>query len=436
MSQNEVRATELNSGIVRVLNIFNGEVKHLSPKAASVLNPDLAGATPLDARTQTFIQQAKRAGWLDANGKLNGTYRKVPSEQPHLKRLQIELSVKCNFSCTYCYSESGPTQTASLTSDQVMDVIHKADSMGVENIDFTGGEVMIYRGWEELVEEARTCGMSVSVHTNGSLLTERNVSFLKEIGVRCIQVTVESHHAEVHEAVGRGPRGSHARVIKGIERASAAGITTRLAALVHRKNIDHIHETAEWFYKRFQTPMSLDRVMATGVEGAEPLAVSEQEFWEAVSPLLGTGVASASRVCDPVETPVEHVEPECGVAHSYVYLTADGHFSLCPTMTHREEDQFEGPRVTEMTLSEAWHESDLFTRYRGLNCENTSVCPASGACGGGCRSNAYLQTGRLTAPDVISCNTFKNPNRTFVDFLGRYKDGAFTPVEMSPTASV
>jgi radical SAM protein with 4Fe4S-binding SPASM domain len=304
--------------------------------------------------------------------------------------------------------------------------------LGVTWIDFTGGEVLIYKGWKDIVSFARSLGLVVSVHTNGLLLTERNVAFLNEIGVRSIQVTVESHHADIHEAVGRGSRESHARVIEGVRRARAAGLNVRLAALVHQKNLDHIRDSVLWFHQELQTPVSLDRVMATGVQGADGLNVSEAAFWEAVSPLLGVGAASVHRICDRMDDPgnATEIEPECGVAHSFVYLTADGHYSLCPTMTHREEDQFKGPTVREMSLEQAWRESKFFNAFRGLNCENVGVCPASSTCGGGCRSNAYLATGRLTAPDVISCNTFKNPNRTFVDFLGRYSRGVFEPVKL------
>ncbi|MGO2747164.1 radical SAM protein [Microbacterium sp.] len=350
--------------------------------------------------------------------------------------MQIELATKCNFQCTYCFNESGPRNEFSLEVADVLKLVDEAESMGVTWLDLTGGELLIYQGWQEIVRRARTAGLVLTLHTNGLLLTERNVAFLVAEGVRGIQVTVESHHADVHASVGRGSTASHARVLAGVKRAKAAGLRVRLAALVHRKNIDHIGESVAWFHENLDCPVTLDRLIDTGVDGAAPLAVSEAEFWEAVAPVIGTGAASASRVCDndqELADPVV-VEPDCGVAHSFVYITSDGHYSLCPTMTHREEDQFAGPTVSALSLQDAWYESDLFTRLRGLNCENVARCPAGAVCGGGCRSNAYTTTGRLTAPDVISCNTFKNPNKVFVNFLGRYSDGNFRLVDQDAEA--
>lgn len=427
------RFTQVGNGPVSVVACVLGDDITLDPACASVLQQLENGAAEgFDEADRGFLAFCRRRGWVDDDLRLNGTFRSV-ARTPHLSRLQIELSTRCNFACAYCYSESGPTQAAALTTDQVLAILRDADRVGVTWVDFTGGEVLIYPDWKVVVQYARQLGMVVSVHSNGLLLTDRNVDFLVEVGIHTLQVTVESHHADVHEAVGRGTQRSHAKVLEGIRRAKRAGINVRLAALVHKKNADHISEAVRWFHDELGTPISLDRVMTTGVEGATDLAVSEPEFWEIVSPLLGVGAASSGRICDPLSAPAPGamIEPECGVAHSFVYLTADGRFSLCPTMTHREEQQFAGPSVAEMTLIEAWYESATFTAFRGLNCENIGRCPAASACGGGCRSNAYIATGRLTAPDVIACNTHKNPNKVFVNFLGRYEEGKFAPVAVS-----
>lgn len=434
-TDNAYRFTPTSSGGIIITAADHGSDAMLRSPAAQLFQALERGeGLALQGQHGKFLETARSAGWVDDALHLRGVLSPEPRAN-QLKRVQIELSVRCNFKCLYCYSESGPTQAAALDVCKVKSILDDAHRMGVTWIDFTGGEVLIYKEWDTVVAHARNLGLIVSVHSNGLLLTERNVRRLTELRIRTLQVTVESHHAEVHESVGRGSRLSHQRVLDGLRRAQEAGINVRLAALVHRKNIDHIADSVRWFHDQFGTPLSLDRVMATGVEGATPLAVSESEFWEAVSPLLGTGTASAGRICDPLTQANTPVEPECGVAHSFVYVTADGHFSLCPTMTHREEEQFDGPTTDQMGLETAWEQSDLFNRFRGLNCENVGVCPAASTCGGGCRSNAYLETGRLTAPDSISCNTHKNPNKTYVNFLGRYDSGIFTPVSVEEIIS-
>ncbi|MFJ4220041.1 radical SAM protein [Curtobacterium luteum] len=381
---------------------------------ASSRNTKLSGS-------RDFAIHALRAGWIDRAGRLQGRLD-TSSFQPRLRRVEIEVSTRCNFSCAYCFSESSPSQKDQMSTSDIIETARAAADMGVDMIDLTGGELTIHRDWKAIITEIRRLGLPVSLHTNGSRLTAPNVEFLKNIGVRQLQVTVESHLAEVQEAI-RGPKGSFDRIIEGIRRARAAGLVVRVVALVHRENIATIQESVRFFQSELMTSVYLDRVISTGTEGSAKMAVSEEEFWEAIEPLIHEG-NKATRVCTPEEPQYADAdtEPECGVGHSFLYLTAEGEFAICPTMTSREAAVFSGPRIHERVgLREAWEASELFNKYRDVNCENLHKCPAGGACGGGCRSNAYAATGSVTAPDQIQCNVMKNPGKTFVPFRELYR---------------
>lgn len=419
-SKNQMMVTAATRGYDAILGQEAAEIILMLQKDPSFLSQAIKNYP-------AFIRKAQGHGWINNDGLLAGQVRTVQKD-PHLNRLQIELSTKCNFKCTYCYSESGPNKSDRLSQEMIRQVITDADKMGVTHIDLTGGEVLIYKGWENVLAQARNLGLVASVHSNGLLLSDRNVEILSAHGVRQLQVTVESHLPQVHVAVGRGSTSSFEKVINGIKRAQGAGIKVRVAALVHKKNVNHIQEAVKWFRDELGTSVYLDRIIPSGPAGAADLSITESEFWTAISPLIGLG-AQATRICDTSEVTTDAVEPECGVAHSFVYLTADGHYSLCPTMTHREEERFRGPHINEYSLPDAWYTSNLFSKYRGTNCENTTVCPAAKQCGGGCRSNAYLATGRLNAPDVIACNVNKNSGPVFVDFLNRYKNNQFSVLE-------
>ena len=93
-------------------------------------------------------------------------------------------------------------------------------------------------------------------------------------------------------------------------------------------------------------------------------------------------------------------------------------------MTSRDDPVlFSSPRMEDYSLKSAWEQSDYVLKYRGLNCKNTQKCPTAKSCGGGCRSNAYTETGELDSPDFLSCNAFKNFTSTYVDFAEVYNRG-------------
>lgn len=369
------------------------------------------------------IARATDAGWLSPST----VVRTVPRD-PHLRRVQIEVSLRCNLRCAYCYSMSGPGRTDQLTSEQVLTLIDAADQIGVVEMDFTGGELMLDPQWSEYVRRARSHGMAVTVHTNGTILTEKRALLLKELGVAAVQVSLDSHLAEIHDA-SRGSKGALKRTLNGIDNAYQIGLPVRLALMAQRRNITSLDETITFLQQRYpKAVLNVDRVVATGGAVESGDALTAEEFWTFLAPHL-SGSVRAGKIC---ESPGLHeYEPECGVAYSYVYVTAQGEIAACPTMTSRESSQFAGPRVDTHDLASAWYDSPFFTSFRYTNCENVTRCAAGKTCGGGCRSNAYTEFGSVHAPDVIACNQHKNSTKTFIDFPTRYRQGEYGIVTAS-----
>ncbi|MDD3122897.1 MAG: putative 7-carboxy-7-deazaguanine synthase QueE [Candidatus Izemoplasmatales bacterium] len=74
----------------------------------------------------------------------------------------------CNLNCSYCdtrYSCEGQDGTEMSVSE----VIEKAKEAGVERITLTGGEPLIHKNVEELVDGLVNEGFEVNIETNGSV---------------------------------------------------------------------------------------------------------------------------------------------------------------------------------------------------------------------------------------------------------------------------
>ena len=74
----------------------------------------------------------------------------------------------CNLNCNYCdtrYSCEGRDGTEM----KVSEVIEKAKEAGVKRITLTGGEPLIHKNVEELVDELVKAGFEVNIETNGSV---------------------------------------------------------------------------------------------------------------------------------------------------------------------------------------------------------------------------------------------------------------------------
>jgi len=292
--------------------------------------------------------------------------------------------------------------------------------MGVISIDFTGGEVLTHPDWEQIITFARSKGFAISIHTNGTPLNNRNVHILKALNVSSVQVSLDSHRADVHDYI-RGLRGAFDKTMSGIERAINAGLRTKITLMVHSVNVRELEATLRALKQRFgnRCEIALDRLIPTGGELNSKLALSPKDFFEAVSPFTSREVGMAKKCESPSR---EHnLEPHCGIGANFAYITSEGEIAVCPTMTSRDHSIFAGPNLKEMSLSDAWLHHPTFKKYRLVNCENVSHCPSGESCRGGCRSNAYFETGNVKAPDVMSCNIHKNSTTQFIDFREVYR---------------
>jgi cyclic pyranopterin phosphate synthase len=110
-----------------------------------------------------------------------------------------------------------------LTFEEITRVARIFRGLGVEKIRLTGGEPLIRRNIEQLIAQlARVPGLDLTLTTNGSSLKHK-ASALKAAGLRRITVSLDA----LDDAVFRRLNDVDfpvARVLEGIEAASAAGL--------------------------------------------------------------------------------------------------------------------------------------------------------------------------------------------------------------------
>ncbi len=107
----------------------------------------------------------------------------------HCEIVHLEISNKCNLSCTYCYNEKA---TKELALGQWQQIIDSLASYGVFQITFGGGEPLLYREWPNLVQYAVNKGLNVGMTTNGLLLDISSKACLQNFK----QINV-SYHGEI-----------------------------------------------------------------------------------------------------------------------------------------------------------------------------------------------------------------------------------------------
>lgn len=86
--------------------------------------------------------------------------------------VSFHLVKPCNKKCKFCYATFNDFHTKMLSYSEAEDIIIELALAGVKKITFAGGEPMLYPHLKGVIKRAKLCGMTTSIITNGSLLTE------------------------------------------------------------------------------------------------------------------------------------------------------------------------------------------------------------------------------------------------------------------------
>ena len=151
----------------------------------------------------------------------------APTTDPSWSFLWLEITGRCQLSCTHCYAESGPTGLHSaLSRREWQTVITDASKAGIRMVQFIGGEPTTHPDFADLVAHAIANGLAVEVYTN---LVRVNLSWWELFS--CPQVSLAtsyySDQSSQHDIITRR-KGSHARTRSNIMEAVRRGIPLRV----------------------------------------------------------------------------------------------------------------------------------------------------------------------------------------------------------------
>lgn len=100
-----------------------------------------------------------------------------------------QITTKCNLNCKYCLSSSGVTGEYGLSTQEAKKVIKEFGKIGINRLDFTGGEPLVREDIGELIQCAKENNINTIVTTNTILLNDKNIEYLKLADL--VQVSID-----------------------------------------------------------------------------------------------------------------------------------------------------------------------------------------------------------------------------------------------------
>jgi GTP 3',8-cyclase len=176
-----------------------------------------------------------------------------------LRDLRISVTDRCNFRCVYCMPKEiygrdhrFLERRELLTFEEIARVAGVFVAAGVTKLRITGGEPLVRRDLERLVAMLADLDVDLTLTTNASLLPQK-AQLLADAGLRRITVSLDSLDDAQFRALNDVDF-PVARVLEGIDAATAAGLPVKVNAVVKRgANDDQIVPMAAFFRDRGHT---------------------------------------------------------------------------------------------------------------------------------------------------------------------------------------
>jgi heme d1 biosynthesis radical SAM protein NirJ len=146
---------------------------------------------------------------------------------------------RCNLACKHCYATSADIDfEGELSTEEVFAVMQDLKSFGVSVLILSGGEPLLRPDIFEVSARAKEMGFYVGLSSNGTLITEKNISDIERIGYDYVGVSLDGMR-ETHDCFRR-KQGAFDESVRGIRLCHDAGIKVGLRFTLTQDNANEL----------------------------------------------------------------------------------------------------------------------------------------------------------------------------------------------------
>jgi PqqA peptide cyclase len=333
--------------------------------------------------------------------------------------LVAELTHRCPLHCVYC---SNPIELsnreAELPTETWTRIFREAASIGILQVDLTGGEPLVRTDLVELVQAGREAGLYVSLITGGLPLRETKLAALVKAGLDHFQLSFQgATELTAHEISGSTSHPHKLQVLQWLKK-HRLGVTMNF--VIHRRNVHELEQMIALVeeYQPGCAEFASVQYYGWGFANQKALLPTRMQLDRCVETLKCAEIRlkGKTRVVFVVPDYYAKYPKPCvgGWGRKLMVVTPDG--AALPCHAARVISNLRFDSVKEKSLREIWENSSAFRRFRGEDwmrhpCKS---CDRRQQDFGGCRCQAFMLTGDACSTDPV-CSL--SPNREQVDII-------------------
>ena len=204
-------------------------------------------------QSTTVRDESKRQHWLKTYKprvfeKMANYPQKIENGES-IAIIQFQYDYLCNMDCEHCCIDKfyvprtweAASGRRKFEMEDVRRLSKEADEMGLANFVITGGEPLIMREFDELVDAIDPSKFYLACDSNGWNLDYKKATHLKKIGIDKMQLSLDGITAKDHDTFRRKP-GAFDRAMRALDACKEANLHVILSTVIWK---DRIY-TDEW----------------------------------------------------------------------------------------------------------------------------------------------------------------------------------------------
>lgn len=161
----------------------------------------------------------------------------------------FELSPVCNFACKMCYVRKTPEQIrcegkSLIPWQRWAELAEQCREAGTLYLLLTGGEPFLYPGFRELYTRLHSMGFLIYINSNGTMIDEETVQWLKKVAPVRVNITLYGGSRETYKKIC-GQADGYDRAMRAIRLLREAGIQVVINASMIPENADDLEKIIE-----------------------------------------------------------------------------------------------------------------------------------------------------------------------------------------------
>ncbi|MFN2199289.1 MAG: radical SAM/SPASM domain-containing protein [Anaerolineales bacterium] len=321
-------------------------------------------------------------------------------------RMDLALTYRCNNDCAHCYNVSD-REDPELTTEEWQQIIDQLWQAGVPHIIFTGGEPTLRSDLPQLIAHAQANGQITGVNTNGRRLSDPGyVQQLVDAGLDHIQITLESHDADIHDRmVGR--KGAWKQTTAGIRNALKSRLYVMTNTTLLQENSGGISATLDFLAELGVPTVGLNALIYSGRGATVGTGLKEEQLPELLNLASHKTSLAGQKLIWYTPTQYCHFDPVllqlgvkgCTAALYNMCIEPDGGVLPCQSYYRQVGN------IRHDTWQSIWeHDLCVWLRERHYVPDKCHECSLLQECGGGCPlqleqiPGQYIPVSDLTVP--------------------------------------